>query len=336
MPRTGRLDAPGMLHHIIIRGIEKKKIFRDEQDQEQMGERLGKLLPQTNTACYAWAYMYNHAHFLFRTGSVPISKLMMRLLTGYAVYFNRKHKRHGVLFQNRYKSIICQEDVYFKELVRYIHLNPLRAGLVTSLSQLKSYRYCGHGTVMGVRETHWHDTKYVLSFFGSRPNRAREKYQEYIEAGRHQGRRHELVGGGLIRSHGGWTEVKKRFTGKKREWIKSDERILGESDFVDQILEMAEESLSREAELKRAGYDLKKLERKVAKIFNIDRKEIYAKGRQKDRVACRSLYCYWAARELKVSITELAKIFSLTIPAVSYAVQRGEEIAGQNNYQLLD
>ena len=74
--------------------------------------------------------------------------------------------------------------------------------------------------------------------------------------------------------------------------------------------------------------------KRVAAIFPIDQKEIWAKGRQKNRVVCRSLYCYRAARELKVSITELAKIFSLTIPAVSYAVKRGEQTAGRNNYQM--
>jgi len=335
MPRTGRLDAPGMLQHIIIRGIEKKKIFRDEQDQAHMVERLGKLLPETNTACYAWALMTNHAHFLFRTGSVPISKVMMRLLTGYAVYFNRKHKRHGVLFQNRYRSIICQEDVYFKELVRYIHLNPLRAGMVSTCRRLKNYRYCGHGSVLGVREQHWHDTHYVLSMFGSSLKRARQEYQEYVSEGRNHGRNPELVGGGLIRSYGGWEEVKKRFKGTARQWVKSDERILGSSEFVERILKMAEESLSREAELKVKGYGLKKLEKKAAELCAIDRQDLYAKGRQKDRVVARSLYCYWAARELRISLTELAKTFSLTIPAISYAVKRGEEIAKRNKYELL-
>ena len=130
MPRLARLDAPGVLHHIIIRGIERRKIFRDDQDKDRFVDRLATLLPETQTACYAWALMSNHAHFLLRSGSAGISTLMRRLLTGHAVYFNRKYRRHGQLFQNRYKSIICQEDIYFKELVRYIHLNPLRAMLM--------------------------------------------------------------------------------------------------------------------------------------------------------------------------------------------------------------
>jgi putative transposase len=334
MPRTSRLDAPGVLHHVIIRGIEKKKIFRDEYDQERFVERLGNVLTQTETTCYAWALLSNHAHFLFRTGTVPVSKVMLRLLTGYAVYFNRRHKRHGVLFQNRYKSIICEEDSYFTELVRYIHLNPLRAGLVKTEAGLRNYPFCGHGAIAGVRTCLWQDTGYVLSYFGKQRSRARDIYMKYIHAGRNQGRRPELVGGGLLRSNGGWQELKKRASGQMQEWLKSDERILGGSDFVEQILAMAEESLCRETALKRAGYTLERLEQEVANIFGIAPEEICLPGRQKDRVACRSLLCFWAARELKVPLTELARKFSLTVPAVSYAVKRGEEIAKRNKYSL--
>ena len=91
---------------------------------------MANFVPETQTVCYAWALISNHAHFLLRSGSGGIAGLMRRLLTGHAVYFNRRHRRHGHLLQNRYKSIICQEDIDFKELVRYIHLNPLRANWV--------------------------------------------------------------------------------------------------------------------------------------------------------------------------------------------------------------
>jgi REP element-mobilizing transposase RayT len=119
-------QAPGVLHHIMIRGIERRKIFRDDKDRDNFLERLSILLPETQTRCYAWTFMPNHAHFLFRTGGKGLSTLMRRLLTGYVVTFNRRHKRHGQLFQNRYKSIVCQEDVYLKELVCYIHLHPVK------------------------------------------------------------------------------------------------------------------------------------------------------------------------------------------------------------------
>ena len=148
MPRTARLDAPGILHHVMIRGIERRNIFRCNKDRRDFLERLEKLIPETGTACYGWAFLPNHAHFLFKTGHLPLSQLMRRLLTGYVVSFNRCHKRHGQLFQNRFKSIVCQEDVYLKELIRYIYLSPVRAGLVQWLEGLDAYSYSGHGILI--------------------------------------------------------------------------------------------------------------------------------------------------------------------------------------------
>ena len=111
MPRKARIDVPGALHHIIIRGIEKRKIFRSDYDRENFIKRLSELIPETKTDCFAWALMSNPVHLLLRTGNVSIAVLMNRLLTGYAGWFNKKYKRHGQLFQNRYKSILCQEDI---------------------------------------------------------------------------------------------------------------------------------------------------------------------------------------------------------------------------------
>ena len=139
MPRLARLDAPGVLHHVIIRGIERKNIFRTNKDRDDLLTRLDDLLPATNTSCYAWALLSKHAQFLFQTSNIPLSTLMHRLLPGYVVSFNRRYRRYGPLFQNRFKSTICQEDVYLKELVRYIHLNPLRANIVPTLSRLNNY-----------------------------------------------------------------------------------------------------------------------------------------------------------------------------------------------------
>ena len=137
MPRTARLDAPGVLQHVMICGIERREIFRNNKDREDFIERLEVLCPETEINCYAWAFLSNHAHFLFRTGRESLSRLMRRLLTGYVIGFNRRHGRSGRLFQNRYKSIVCQEETYLRELVRYIHLNPVRAGMVESLDELK-------------------------------------------------------------------------------------------------------------------------------------------------------------------------------------------------------
>ena len=334
MPRLARLDAPGILHHVMIRGIERRKIFRDDQDREDILERLSILLPGTKTVCYAWALMPNHAHFLFRSGDSGISPLMMKLLTGYAVSFNRRHKRHGQLFQNRYKSIICQEDQYLFELVRYIHLNPLRAKLVNDITYLNKYPYCGHSALTGKYKREWQDVKYILSLFGRGLGDAKKRYLEYIKEGAGQGRRPELVGGGLIRSLGGWEAVKKiRMNGQDR--IKSDQRILGESDFVMEVLAEANEKYERFYELKRKGYNLEMIEQRISEIYDIEKSDIYSRGRRKEQVEARSLFCYWAVCELGMSRTNLAKRLGMTQPAVGYAVNRGEKISKENDFKLI-
>lgn len=266
---------------------------------------------------------------------MPLSTLMRRLLTGYVVGFNRRHRHHGPLFQNRYKSIICQEDIYLRKLVRYIHLNPLRARIVTSLSELNAFKYSGHSVLLGKKKRGWQDIKYVLSLFGKSIRDGRKRYLSYVEEGLDQGRRPELVGGGLIRSLGGWREVKKsRLQGERR--LKGDQRILGESEFVMEILAEAEEKYERYYELKSKGYDFNKIEERVCEIFGIEGNEIYTGSRQKNIADARSLYCYWAARELGYSLTDLARRLGMTGQGVGYAVRRGERIAKEHRYNLLD
>ena len=110
MPRSSRLDAPGVLHHVMGRGIEKKAIFINNNDREDFISRLAALAESGSMEIYAWALLENHFHLLCKTKHRPLSSSMRKLLTGYAVNFNRRHNRHGHLFQNRYKSIVCQVE----------------------------------------------------------------------------------------------------------------------------------------------------------------------------------------------------------------------------------
>ncbi len=165
MPRLARLDAPGVLHHVIGRGIERRKIFYKDKDREDFVDRLAELAEKGAWTVYAWTLMPNHYHLLIKTKNQPLADNMRKLLTGYAVNFNRRHKRAGHLFQNRYKSIVCQEENYLRELVRYLHLNPLRAGLVQDMKQLNRYPWSGHSALLGRVKREWQDTGYVLSYF---------------------------------------------------------------------------------------------------------------------------------------------------------------------------
>ena len=340
MPRLPRIDAPGVIHHVMIRGIEGRDIFRDQSDYKDFLGRLESLLPETQTCCYAWVLMSNHAHFLVRSGDRGLPHLMRRLLTGYVVRFNRRHNRHGQLFQNRYKSIVCQEDAYLKDLVRYIHLNPLRAKMVEGLAGLEKYAYSGHRVLLGAGKCSWQDEGYVLKQFGKGRAAARRNYLAFVAAGLDQGHREDLTGGGLIRSLGGWSEVKR--LGKRRyDRLKGDERILGDTQFVLRILKQAEEQLERRYELASRGWNETKVAHQVAAIYGVAPEELFRKGQQKRLSEARGLFCYWCCRELGLSLTELARMLSMTPAGVAYAARRGEKVAGErglypaNGFKIL-
>jgi putative transposase len=333
MPRRSRIDAPGALHHIIARGIERKAIFLDDHDRADFLERLASNLQESHTSCYAFALLPNHFHLLLRTGATPISTVMRRVLTGYAVAYNLRHRRQGHLFQNRFKSILCQEDRYLLELVRYIHLNPLRARIVEDLQSLDRYSYCGHSRLMGRVKDGWQDTRYILSMFGGTVSRARRQYKQFVAEGIPQGRRPELIGGGLVRSVGGWGAVKK--LRKMGSYLKGDERILGDGEFVESVLVQVEESLERKFDLKANGYDFEKVVDRVAKLMGLKRDEVLAPGKYEKIVAARSLLCFWAVSELGISQTQLAMRFKISQPAISMAVSRGEQLAKDNHFSIM-
>ncbi|WP_028313249.1 transposase [Desulfatibacillum aliphaticivorans] len=335
MPRSSRIDAPGVLHHVMIRGIERKPIFFDDQDRNALEERLSDVLPETGAACYAWVFMENHAHFLLRSPVAGISHVMQRLMTSFAMYINRRYGRHGPLFQNRFKSVICQEDAYFKELVRYIHLNPVRAGLMQKLSELALHPYCGHGNLMGKNRHPWQDVDYVLSGFGKSVREARKNYQAFVEAGISMGRREDLTGGGLIRSMGGWEAVKQAFPSKEHRQ-KSDQRILGDGDFVQAVLAQAKEHLSRKYVLQSKGLDKGAILLRVASLYGISPDSVLSGTRRKPIPDARAVYCYWTVKELGVAQIQMARDLSMRSSTIAYAVQRGEKIVKENRWDIMD
>ena len=332
MPRKARIDAAGAIQHIIIRGIERKKIFRSDDDRRSFLERFGRVISETQTACFAWALIPNHVHLLVRTGLAPIATVMRRLLTGYAVSFNRKYRRHGQLFQNRYKSILCQEDLYFKELIRYIHLNPLRAKSVQDMKALDKYPWCGHSAIMGKIKRDWQNSEYVLKIFGAKVSSARRSYREFVQKGIAKGRRPELMGGGLIRSLGGWQQVKALRNAEIR--FKGDERILGDSNFVEQVLKAAEDRLERRYAIEARGYDFEKVVSKVAEVLNINYRDVLSRKKDPQTVKARRLLCYWANQELGMTTVEIAHRLKISQPTVSRCSRWGEKIASENEFRL--
>jgi putative transposase len=321
MPRKARLDAPGTLHHAVIRGIERGRIVEDDQDRKNFVSRLGNLAQETKTLIYAWSLMTNHAHMLLRSGPSGLPKFMRRLLTGHSVTYNLRHHRSGHLFQNRYRSVVCDEDAYFRELVRYIHLNPLRAGLVRTLSELDSYPWSGHAVLMGRVKHEWQGREYVLSWFGKGVGEGRRAYREYMGEGVAQGRRPDLVGGGLVRSYGGWSAVLS-LRGKGEEAETTDARVLGKGDFVDRVLrEGARWSLHPMKQ--------KEWRRRIRKIIEhrclekgMDVEEVRMGSRRGQIPEVRAEIAEELAKKLGVPLAEIARAVGISTSGVSKILGR--------------
>lgn len=322
MPRQPRLDAPGALHHVMGRGLERIPIFANAGDREDFLGRLADLCRARALRVYAWALLPNHFHLLVRTGGQPLAQSMKKLLTGYVVNFNRRHKRYGHLFQNRYKSILCEDDPYLLELTRYIHLNPVRGGLVQGIAALKTYPWAGHAAIMGRVPREWQDTETILAYFGTTRRRAAARYEAFVRVGLAQGRRPDLVGGGLIRSLGGWAQV----LPLRRRGVKvvSDERILGSGAFIEQLRADAAHRERESLRLARKVVPLATWERVLCAGEGVAAVDLHAGLRSRRVVHARRLFCQVAVRGMGYSGAAVARFLGVTTSAVNRLVASAE------------
>ena len=268
--------------------------------------------------------MNNHVHLLMFSGARGISEFMRSLLTGYAVRYNLKYKRSGHLFQNRYKSIVCQEDPYLLELVRYIHLNPLRADMVRSTEELEGFRWCGHAALTGRRLNDWQETRYILQRFGEERRKAIRDYRKFVEEGMKQGRRLDLVGGGLIRSLGGWSQVlsPRDVKGKMRH----DTRILGGDNFVKDILREADRKLRRQLKLGDRKKAIDQVIKTMCEEEGIQEAELRNGGQRRIVSRLRTRVAHHLNRELGIPMAEIARHVGVCASAVVKAIQKAESI----------
>jgi putative transposase len=311
MARVARLDIPGLLQHVIVRGVERKDIFLDDRDRRKFLDRLSDILGDTETLCYAWSLMPNHFHLLLLPTRFKLAVVMRRLLTGYAVTFNLIHNRVGHLFQNRYKSIVCDKDVYLLELVRYIHLNPIRAGLVETLYDLDRYPWSGHAVLMEYRKTDGQVVDEVLQHFGPIVSKARIKYRDFIADGLQIGHRDDLVGIKLRR--------KKFIEGDDRGIDHIDSRVLGDRAFISGVLK--EKTLSEKV---RAFVRLSELVDNISSILDVNPELIRQPSKIRLIAEARGIISYMAIRELGYMGLKVGKELNLGPAGVSIALRRGE------------
>ena len=329
MPRHARLDAPGTLHHVMGRGITGSKIFKSNRDREDFLGRMARLCEAGALAVYAWALMDTHFHLLVRTGNESVSSNMRKLLTGYVVNFNRRHRRYGHLFQNRYKSIICEEDPYLLELTRYIHLNPVRAGIVKDMDRLDAHPWTGHAVIMGRQVRLWQDRNTILGYFAKTEGTAKARYHRFVEKGLRMGRRGDLTGGGLLRSAGGRSEVAS--LRQRSERIPSDERILGSGAFVSNVLHEAEQGMKEDLVRRTKIPSLARLAALVSKQEGIEISVLLSGSRKRLVARARHIVCQIAVNKLRYTGASVARYLGVTTSLVNRMAGE-DEIAGLERY----
>lgn len=308
MPRQSRIDIPGLLQHVIFRGVARSDIFLDDEDRADFVRRLSLLLAETETRCYAWALLNNHVHLLLRPTRQPLASLMRRLLTGYAVSFNFRHKRSDHLFQNRCKSLVCDDEIYLLELVRYIHLNPLRAGAVKDLEELLDYRWCGHRQLLGKDGPELIDPAELLPLFSTRKKVAAARYLQFITAGIQSEPQVKLSRGGRRASQ--------TYNPALQDDELFDERILGGGDFVAQVLGAPRDEV--------VPLPLQKLITLVARHCKIAEADLSMPSKQPTIVYAKALICFVAMRICRLKGAEVGQHLAYSTAAVSRAALRGK------------
>ncbi|MFH1283260.1 MAG: transposase [bacterium] len=318
MPRKPRIDLPGYVYHVITRGIEKRKIFIDSKDYQEFLRRFGLVLENDRGKCFAWSLMPNHIHLLLRSGHFGIAHMMRSLLTGYAVYFNLRHKRAGHLFQNRYKATLCNHDEYLHVLVRYIHLNPLNSGLVRDLEELKLFQWSGDSVLMDIRKYEWQDTESVLGLFGKTTDEGRKGYRRFIAEGLNS--KESLEESGLVMGKKELDAFLKFKINKEKE--ESDNRILAGGDFVREIKKQVldDQPVARTPKKK-----IEDIIRIITEMNSLNKNIFQKKTQNRNVVLTKSIIAYYAHHICGYSLTEICKELNTGLSGICRLLARNNK-----------
>jgi putative transposase len=318
MPRKARIFAPGIMLHIMARGIEGRDIFIDDEDRQTFCSILAKELSFAGYRCYAWVLMPNHYHFLLRTSEKPVSTIMRTLNSTYARYYSKKYNRRGYLFQDRFKSIATQDQSYVEEIIRYIHLNPYRAGICKTIARLACYPWSGHAALLGNAQGGIMDTNPVLRRFSPDRKRAREKYLDFVKEGIRQNNADDLIDT-IRKSNQGMTDV--RQTGC---WV------IGDQEFVTSVLNTDKENRLRIALFKKHGWTFEKVARKVADCFSLNVEDLARRSRLTTTADARKAFAYLCRARLGFAVNEIGRYIGMTGPAASVCIRKGEAIVNKS------
>lgn len=331
MARKLRVDAPGALHHVVARGIDRGRIFAEPAGYRRFVRRLGEVLKEGGAQCLAWTLMPNHIHLVVRTGRIPLSRLMQKLLVGHAVSYNKARGRTGHVFEGRYKSILCEEEPYLLELVRYVHLNPVRARICDGLRGLARYRWSGHRALLGRADLPWQQARAVLERFGGSRNEARVRYLRFLEEGL-AGDAAEGVRGESLRRlvEGGWEVVRGLLNPEAKS---PDESIIGSERFIRKTLAQAEEQERWKSGLRRKFKPADVLAR-AARAAGIPVGDLKGGSKIPARCRGRALACYWLVDVLGLREVQVGRMLGITQSAVSINVRKGKGLAEEEALRL--
>jgi putative transposase len=291
MPRRPRIEYPGAFYHVLARGNNRKRIFIIDADYDKYLTLVKKYKKMYGFHLYAYALMPNHVHLLVESAEMPLSKIMQGLQQSYTQYFNLRHEAVGHVFQGRYKALICEKDAYLLELVRYIHLNPVRAQISSIPSE---YRWTSHQYYLRRSQQELVNVDFVLAQFASDRRRALESYQQFIQDGIQKDYRHFL------------DQV-------------IDQRIFGSCDFVEEILQKEEQSLEGLPLVEKPA--LTNILNAVAEVVGVSSETIQSNSKSRDHVHARRLFCYIARMYYNYQLREIAEFINNCITAVSKNVQ---------------
>lgn len=290
MARRIRLEVEGGLYHLMVRGNDGQDIFHSEEDDERFLAMLGAVKEKLPFMLYAYCLMTNHLHLLIERRSDAVGRIMHRLLTGYSQYYNRKYRHVGHVLQGRYKAILCQSDPYLAELVRYIHLNPVKAKMV---ERPEDYLYSSHRSYMGIEPSGIVDVDPLLRRFSPKKAVARRQFAKHVAEGMKMGELAEL--------------------------FETPSGVLGSEGFVDSIIHRMGEFVpkgSRHLIEQTASIDPDALIAAVEAVCGVPRSELRGRGKSARLVQAKEALIV-CGRKLGVSNVKLAQLIGVNSSTVS-------------------
>ena len=322
MPRTKRIQPPGALHHIMAHSIEYKDMFRDDEDRLEFLSRLEKGLKKTGFQCYTWTLMDNHYHLLIRANHKKLEELMRGLNGGYAQWYNKKYEKRGHLCQGRFKSSLCQDKNYEKVLIKYITLNPIRAGKVKSLEELKAYTWSGHGCLLGKKGAlgeKFQNRQWCLSRFGEEEKEALKNYLQFLEENYVE--ESPETAGELPPVE--QAEIEKSCRGR--------ESVIGEVEFVANAFDQhCREKKHRHRE---SDYPIvcKNAAEMMCRKHSIGMNDLFRRGWKNARSVARTEFCHYLNKTELIPPTVIADYLNITLSPVSRMIEVGDTLYRKKN-----